>query len=351
MDSLETQLDKAFMYLQRYHPKALTTIEDKLIVAQNNIIDYIYTTTNKRKIRAFIKKELSTALELYSTYLLEDIEQISGLSWDKIGTIMSGFVSLETANQFKKWKDINDDVRNKLVNPNNLLFGHNIDDLKNNMILSANNKLRGAILNGFDSNKGISNIVRDIKEQVGILNRNQLKTVVRSSILNAINQSKNELFEDVFKDEILYYEFSAKIDTRTSGICMNNHKKKIYDIKKSNIIPPLHYNCRSTIIPITKFSKDMDSDQRVTQWNEKLVHHRDGTNSTKFTVNKSIRIPKDANGYEAFEYFDEKFKKQYLGASRYQLYKSGKATLKEMLDISHNKMIPLKELKKKLDII
>ena len=62
------------------------------------------------------------------------------------------------------------------------------------------------------------------------------------------------------------------------------------------------------------------------------------------------RIPKNTKGLNALTYLDDKYLKDYLGTTRFNLYKDGKASLKEMVDISRNAFIPLSELKKKLDL-
>ena len=49
------------------------------------------------------------------------------------------------------------------------------------------------------------------------------------------------------------YQYSAIMDSRTTEICSGLHGKKF----KANEapIPPMHFNCRSVLIPITMFQR------------------------------------------------------------------------------------------------
>ena len=47
------------------------------------------------------------------------------------------------------------------------------------------------------------------------------------------------------------YQYSAILDDRTSAICEGLHGK-IFKAG-SEPIPPMHFNCRSLLIPITKY--------------------------------------------------------------------------------------------------
>lgn len=343
-DSLETQLIKLMLYLERYNPKALITIEDNLLIAQKNILAFISETQNQRQIRAYIKSELSTAFGTFDQDMLDDIETTTAISYDKVGAMMTaGLVSDELAKSFKGWKAIDTKVKDKLLNPNRLILGNNIDDLKNQMILGANQKLRASILDGFNNNVGIDQINKEVKTTLANLSRNQARTVTRTVLLNAIEESKNEAL-GYFEDEIDYWVYSSVLDTRTSPYCFNANGYKTKDITKAKYRPKTHFNCRSMWIIENEFTKELDKEEKnrnLVQWNGREVNHRDGTKSTKFKVGSINKVPKTVKGASAFDYLDDKYKRNYLGDTRYKLYKEGKASFREMLDISKNRLLPI----------
>ena len=341
METLETQLIKLMLYLERYQPKALITIEDNLLIAQKRILELISTTQNQRTIRKEIKAILNTAFGTFSADILEDIEVTTGITYDKVGAIMAGgFVTDKLAKSFKGWKSVESKVKDKLLSPNRLILGNNIDDMKNQMILGANNKLRSSILKGFNDNVGIDAINKDVKLILGNLSRSQARTVTRTVLLNAIEDSKNEAFS-FFEDEIDYWVYSSVLDTRTSPYCWNANGYKTKDKLKAKYKIKSHYNCRSMWTVENEFTKAIEDDTRnLVQWDGKKVNHRDGTKSIKFKVGSVKKIPK-IKGASSFNYLDDKYKLQYLGRARYKLYKDGKATFEEMLDISRNKLLPI----------
>lgn len=347
MDSLETQLIKLMLYLERYNPKALITIEDNLLTAQKNILSYISTTQNQRAIRKFIKDELNTAFGTFDNDMLEDIEVVSGVSYDRVGAIMTaGLVTDTLAKSFKGWKGIDTKVKDKLLSPNRLILGNNIDDLKNQMILGANQKLRSTILDGFNNNVGIDTINKDVKVILGNLSRNQARTVTRTVLLNAVEESKNEAFT-YFEDEIDYWVYSSVLDTRTSPYCWNANGYKTKDISKAKYRPKTHYNCRSMWTIENEFTRALDKEEKnrnLVQFDGRTVNHRDGTKSTKFSVGSVKQIPKTVKSTDAFKYLNDEYAKTYLGATRYKLYKDGKATFREMIDISKNRLLPISEI-------
>lgn len=350
MEQFNSQIVKALLYLERYQPKALENIEARLATAQQNIIDFISKTQNQRQIRAYIKKELVNALGTFNEDMLEDIENVSGLAWDKFGGIMaSGFVTDTIAKEFKKFKAIDKKVKAKLLDEKRLILGNNLDDMKNQMILSANNKLRSAILQGFQQNEDIRTINKSVETTVAHLTRNQARTVTRTVLLNAIEDSKNESFE-FFADEIDYWEYSSIMDSRTSPYCLMADGYTTKDRSKAKYQPKSHWNCRSMWLPSTELIRE-DERKRIVSWERKTVNHRDGTSSTKFKVGHIKNLNANASKETIFKSWSKEEQIRYLGINRYRLFTQGKMTLKDAIDVSRNKLIPLEELEKKLNLI
>lgn len=60
-------------------------------------------------------------------------------------------------------------------------------------------------------------------------------------------------------DTIKGYQFVATLDTRTTTICMG-HDGKVYDLKDRRGVPPLHWQCRSTIVAVVKSFEEIGLD-------------------------------------------------------------------------------------------
>ena len=327
-------------------------MESNFITAQSEILAFISTTKNQKLINAKIKELLNEAFSTFETILEEDIENITALTYNATGAIMATYVSNDLASSFKKWEKLENKVQSKILDNNRLLFGSTWAEHKQKALLNASMGLKGAIIKGFSDGVGIEQISRDVKTQFGKLNRNNIKSIVRTSMFQAINEAKSESF-DFFEKEITEYYYNSVTDSRTTFRCwgLNNKSSK----NKSDIIKLLdfHWNCRATLGVRTELSDEfdkLDPDRRIVEWNKKTVNHRDNTKSTKFSVDAVKKIPNDASAETAFKVFSDAYQKDFLGEGRYNLWKSGKAKFDDMFSISRSTPIPLNELKKKLGI-
>ena len=92
----------------------------------------------------------------------------------------------------------------------------------------------------------------------------RLRTIVRTSTFDAINNARHAYFTDPKLDDFVQaFEYSAILDSRTTQICRHldddnrgNQTKEWYD-NNPEYRPPNHFNCRSLLIPVTE--ADVDS--------------------------------------------------------------------------------------------
>lgn len=77
----------------------------------------------------------------------------------------------------------------------------------------------------------------------------RIENIVRTNTAQAWNQAKLDRYQTI-QEDIQAYEFSAIMDSRTSDICIALDGKIIRKSEVDKYNPPLHYQCRSTLIPI-----------------------------------------------------------------------------------------------------
>lgn len=337
------------LYIERYQPDSALILEENLATAQKNILNFVGNNQDKRKIKSFINREMDFAFDDIPDEVVKDIENITGTTWNSMGSIMAqGFVTDTLANSFKDFKDISKSTHKKLINKNNLIQGHTLDEHFKHLNSTTTRKLQGLIVDGFDKGKGIDEINRNVRNAIGGVNRNQSKTLIRTSLLEATEKAKNEALES-FEDEILEWKFSASLDSRTSKYCFLHNGYTTKDKSKAKYRPKTHYNCRSMWLPVTEFSKALEDDtQNLVQWNGKKVNHRDGTKSTKFKVGEVKKIPKNATPEQVFNAFDKDYQIQFMGKKRYSLYTSGKMKFDEAFNMSRGKLLHLDKIEKRI---
>ena len=152
----------------------------------------------------------------------------------------------------KKSQDfaLNDEelIYDQVINNAPLLASQGItDDLtkRSQIVLSS------GITQGFSSSEVIKQLKEVFEPYLYNIDGAKLDTVMRTNYATAYNQSKLAYLAPAVEDGTIYgYQFSAIMDGRTTDICSSLDGKIFKADNISNIEPPLHMNCRSTLIPI-----------------------------------------------------------------------------------------------------
>ena len=125
------------------------------------------------------------------------------------------------------------------------MFSDRIWDNKDALVKHIHQNLTVGIIRG-DS---VQKMARQLKKDLNVLYY-QAERLVRTETNYAMNQGHKKGYED--SGVVEKYEFLAAIDSRTSKLC-KNQDGKVYKLKSAVVgknYPPLHPNCRSTVIPV-----------------------------------------------------------------------------------------------------
>ena len=196
------------------------------------------------------------------------------------------------------------------------------DQMRQGVLLGENNskliqRVRGT--KAFNYTNGLMNV-----------SRNDAEALVRSSVQTASNQSRFEVMETA-NNVIKYYRQVSTLDSRTSDICIVRDGKR-WETKtkkpvKHNLsfqVPPLHWNCRSSLI----------AEIEGVNLNETTRASKDGPVPANFTFEDFLKRKGDA------------FADEVLGKGKAELWRKGKIKLSQLLDQSGNPLT-LEELKRK----
>ena len=125
------------------------------------------------------------------------------------------------------------------------MFSDRIWDNKDALVKYIQQDLTVGIIRG-DS---IQKMARQLKKDLNVLYY-QAERLVRTETNYAMNQGHLKGYAD--SGVVEKYEFLAAIDSRTSKLCKNQNGK-VYKLSDATVgvnYPPLHPNCRSTVIPV-----------------------------------------------------------------------------------------------------
>lgn len=127
-----------------------------------------------------------------------------------------------------------------------------IGDWAYNVTKQARVELMSALKDG----KPLSSVIDKLDEYSDDQSEVSLERYARTKHTEIMNRARHDFFED--SGVIAAYQYSAIMDSVTSDICAGLDGK-IFE-KGDEPIPPLHFNCRSTLIPITKY-EDYKADE------------------------------------------------------------------------------------------
>ena len=160
-------------------------------------------------------------------------------------------------------------------------------------------------------------------------NRAQAAAVVQTSLHTIANDARQSVYE-ANEDIIDGYYWLSTLDSRTSILCVSRSGLK-WTIDKKPIghslpfqTPPIHWNCRSLVMPILSGFDDVKTTRA-----SKL-----GPIDSNITFDKFLKM------------LSEKEQDEQLGVGRAQLWRDGKITLKDLLD-GKGRELTLDELRDK----
>lgn len=163
-----------------------------------------------------------------------------------------------------------------------------------------------------------------------------VESLARTYLLSASNHAHEQTFQEN-ADIIDAVRYSATLDGRTCLIC-GNDDGKLFKLGEPRPTLPRHIKCRCTYVPhidwhgmgIPEFARAHE--RPSVKHSERTVHHRDGTTSTKFTVDTASPTTENYNEWIARQLKeDPAFVRRVLGKTRFELLEKGKLSLDKMV--------------------
>ena len=209
------------------------------------------------------------------------------------------------------------------------------------------NKILNAIKVGYAGGETNSQIKQRIDKLVESSAKNEAlptpKIIAQTAALAMANTARLEMYRKN-SDGILCIRWLAALDLRTCIECAELDGK-YWDLDGNPIgheipfvPPPIHYNCRCTLVPVTSLDAELDENGNVVDKRTPL--------STR--ASKDGQVPATWSFEKWFDSLSEEEQERYLGTSRFTLMKSGeisfsdlvnkKGKIKTILELGHPEM-------------
>jgi len=234
---------------------------------------------------------------------------------------------------------------------NGVYAGSTIEQMFKTLAVNDTKRIMQHVRNGMTQGLTTESIVRGISGTAkmnykdGILNitRNEARTIARTSTNGVANSAKMSMYLKN-TDVITGVKFSAVLDGRTSLTCasVDGSIWKLPEEAGEVLQPPLHHNCRSSLVPEVKGFENMDYKKpaankdfmaREKGWDRRWKDLSSSTRKKYYykeiqaTPEPFRQVSSKTTFPEYFERQPESFKRDYLGPTRYELYKEGNLKL------------------------
>lgn len=151
-------------------------------------------------------------------------------------------------------------------------------------------KTRVELIAAVKDGKPLSSVLGILDSQLKELSEVQLERYSRTKHTEVMNNGRHDYFEST--GVVTGYQYSAIMDERTSEICSGLHGK--FFKSGTEPIPPMHFNCRSTLIPITKYEEFKPTESIQGMSPEKFIEEYKGQGFSKF---ESLDVAKKIDYY------------------------------------------------------
>lgn len=171
------------------------------------------------------------------------------------------------------------------------------------------------------------------------ISRREADALVRSSV-QAVSQAARFSVYEHNNDVIDGVQALVTLDSRTTDICkaISGQAWLLDGTPIGNSgpwrgPPPYHYNCRTTLIPILKSWEDLAPAHK-----KALARKADQAGKTVKSMQSSMDGPVSAElDYESWlKTKPAAFQRELLGPTKYELWKAGKITFRDLVDQSGN---------------
>jgi len=157
--------------------------------------------------------------------------------------------------------------------------------------------------------------------------RRNLTSIVRTATTSVATEARIATFR-ANADTVKAWQFVATLDNRTTLICIA-HDGKVYDLSDIREWPPLHWGCRSTVVPVLK------------SWAELGIPGlRELPAGTRASMNG--QVPATLSYGEWFKRQPAVFQDDVLGPERAALFRSGQVQVEQF--VRDRRVVSLAEL-------
>ena len=256
--------------------------------------------------------------------------------------------------------------------------GHSIQGWFNKLGDDEAFKITGAVRTGLANGDSMAAMIRTIQGTAeqgfrdGIIEttRREATNIARTACNGVANDAKMAFYEEN-QNLISFLVYTATLDSRTSLICasLDGTKWKVPEDMDKVRTPPLHHNCRSTLLPQTPLAGETTRpaanadferlareeynakypgkkfDDLAPSTRKKYFYEAQDAYEVRTGKPAYSNVNKSTTWSDWFSRQSATDQREYLGATRYKAYKSGEYNIKDYVNPDNSKPYSVAELK------
>ena len=232
---------------------ANTRLYENGLQIQNRRIIRRHQKNLRKLLTGDIKSDVSKEAKRFNTemkaHLTTSMKEFSTAELDFQTNNLSKSVGKFYKTQRPRTKELLAEITGEQIKGTRTLRG-NLDNISSGELVRIQTKVRAGLAAGQTNQQIINDVMKTTK-----LTEVQAKTLTRTSITSTQTAAMRKVI-DSNKGVLSGYVFTAILDSRTSAICAH-HNGKVYKVDDNRFMPPLHWNCRSSLIPVVADKKTL----------------------------------------------------------------------------------------------
>lgn len=332
-DEIKDLLLTRSLLLQRVSNSLTKDIINAYVSVIDDILAKIATGKNINLVNMNkIINELNAKLTPDLTSVNDDLVQLGISEASYVANGINGSIGIDLVSKLPTDRTVQKIVNTSLMD--GLTLSSWLEDKDSKLKLLLKDNIQQGVIQG----ETIPQIVSRLKGVLTI-NKEGVKALAITAVATVTNQVRMQTYkenEDIFKG----YEHNSTLDNRTTLLCGSRdgaywdlNGKGLNEKGKANkfMTPPLHFRCRSLLLPITKSFKELGIP---------LDEVPIGTRSSMDGY-----VSRDTTFEKWFEGKPKSFQEEYLGKGRYELYKKGTITFSDLVN-QNGRTLKMSELAK-----
>jgi len=212
---------------------------------------------HQKRLRALLVRDIRANLKPEITRAMKEIHNTTHNSISDFASAATSFhannLEKSTGKFFKVIKPRGSEVALDIVGPNiqtSKSIRSHFDSIGSAEFQRIQSKVKLGLAEGKSQKEIISSVLDTTR-----LTESQVKSLVRTSITRTEALAIDRVMERN-KDIVYGYRFTAVLDSRTSPTC-SSLDGKVFLLDNIKYRPPLHWNCRSALVPVLKSKEEI----------------------------------------------------------------------------------------------